>query len=119
MKPEHAEERAREAAEAWLVHVDAGDHGASWREASSTFRAAVAEADWAASIGRVQQALGTARERAFTSAEYHDELPGAPDGDYVVLKYATRFDRKAHGVETVVPELDRDGVWRVSGYFVK
>lgn len=48
-----------------------------------------------------------------------EELPGAPDGHYVVLKYSTRFERKRHGTETVVAELDEDDEWRVAGYFVK
>lgn len=119
MKPVDAEEDARDAAEAWLAHVDAGDVAASHQDASSTFRKAVTPEQWGDSLGRVQEALGKPLERAFRSAEYHSELPGAPDGHYVVLTYATRFARKEHGVETVTPQLDTDGVWRVSGYFVK
>ncbi len=50
-----------------------------------------------------------------TSAETGGEYLA---GD-VLLKYDTRFEKKRHGTETVVPELDDDGAWRVSGYFVK
>lgn len=117
--PDRAKDAARTAAEAWLVHIDRGDPEASWAEAASGFRSAISSADWATSIARVQEALGRPLEREFTSAEYHSELPGAPDGHYVVLKFATRFERKEHGIETVVPALDTDGVWRVSGYFVR
>lgn len=119
MKPPYAEEDAREAAEAWLAHIDAGDMGASHREASSGFRKAVTEEQWAESLGRAQESLGRPIERQFRSAEYRSELPGAPDGHYVILTYATRFPHKAHGMETVTPQLDTDGTWRVSGYFVK
>jgi hypothetical protein len=45
--------------------------------------------------------------------------PWAPDGSYVVLQFETRFEHKAAAVETVTSMLDRDGVWRVAGYFVR
>ena len=118
-KPEAAEQRAQEAAVAWLKHIDAGDAAASWEEASSTFRAAVSVAGWSESLSKVQASLGRPVSRAFNSAEFKKELPGAPDGHYVILRYDTRFEKKRHGTETVVPELDDDGAWRVSGYFVK
>lgn len=119
MKPVDAEEFARDAAEAWLAHIDAGDAAAAHRDACSTFRKAVTVEQWSESLARVQDSLGRPLQRAFRSAEYHSELPGAPDGHYVVLTFATRFPNKAHGTETVTPQLDTDGVWRVSGYFVK
>ena len=113
------EVRAREAAERWLVHVDAGDAGAAWEASSVSFRKAVTREEWARSIGRVQDSVGRPLARELESSEYHTELPGAPDGHYVILVYATRFEHKAHGRETVVPQLDPDGEWRVSGYWVK
>lgn len=118
-KPKEAEERAREAAEGWLRHIDIGDADASWTEASSTFRSAVTRAQWSESLSKVQGSLGRPLARSLEEAEYKSELPGAPDGHYVVLTYQTRFERKANGTETVVPELDTDGEWHVSGYFVK
>jgi hypothetical protein len=119
MESTKAEAAARTAAEAWLSAIDQGDADGSWREASTTFRKAVGPRDWGSSLERVQDSVGRAVERSFRSAEYHTELPGAPDGHYVILKYDTRFEHKAHGEETVVPQLDDDGVWRVSGYWVK
>ena len=45
--------------------------------------------------------------------------PGAPDGEYVVIQYEASFENKASAVETITPMLDKDGQWRVSGYFMK
>ena len=117
--PAQAEQAARHAAEEWLSHIDSGNAEESWSDAASAFRDAVTQDAWAASLGKVQRALGRPLHRVFRSAEYHTELPGAPDGHYVVLKYDTKFEHKERGEETVVPQLDRDDVWRVSGYFVK
>jgi hypothetical protein len=46
-------------------------------------------------------------------------LPAAPDGNYVVLKYDTSFENKKSATETIAPMLDKDGKWRVSGYYIK
>jgi len=32
---------------------------------------------------------------------------------------AAVFEKKKAAVETVTPMMDRDGTWRVSGYFIK
>lgn len=45
-------------------------------------------------------------------------LPGAPDGDYVVLQFATKFENNTKAIETVTPMLN-EGHWRVSGYYVR
>jgi hypothetical protein len=45
-------------------------------------------------------------------------LPGAPDGSYVVIELSTSFEKKAEAIETVTPMLE-EGVWRVSGYFIR
>ena len=37
----------------------------------------------------------------------------------MVDKYSTDFENKASAIETVTTTLDKDGFWRVSGYFIK
>jgi hypothetical protein len=54
-----------------------------------------------------------------STAKFFKSLPGAPDGQYVVIKYDTTFANKAAAVETVTPMREADGSWKVSGYFVK
>jgi hypothetical protein len=53
------------------------------------------------------------------SKEYATSLPGAPDGEYVVIQFETSFENKNDAVETVTPMKDEDGKWRVSGYFIR
>ena len=53
------------------------------------------------------------------SKTFMTELPGAPDGRYVVIQFDTAFENKASSVETVTPMADPDGAWRVAGYFIK
>ena len=59
--------------------------------------------------------------RKLKGAQYKTSLPGAPDGEYVVIQYDTSFENKrsASAVETITPTLDKDAQWRVSGYFIR
>ena len=68
---------------------------------------------------RVRDPLGTLKSRHLVSATATHSLPGAPDGDYVVVRYASSFANKAAAIETVTPVKESDGHWRVSGYFIK
>ena len=53
------------------------------------------------------------------SRTYVTELPGAPDGQYVVIQFKTAFANKQSAIETVTPMLEEDGRWLVAGYFIK
>jgi hypothetical protein len=63
--------------------------------------------------------LGKLLSRKLKSATYKTTMPGAPDGEYVVIQYDSSFEHKQAAVETVTPMLDKDGKWRVSGYYIK
>jgi hypothetical protein len=113
------EGEAQRAAEAWLADVDAQRYAESWTGAAALFRGAIDQAGWVKSVGAVRGPLGPLKSRTLKSAHFARTLPGAPDGEYVVVKYDTVFDKKQHAVETVTPMKDADGRWHVSGYFIR
>jgi ribosomal protein S17E len=41
------------------------------------------------------------------------------NGVYVVIEFESSFENKKSAVETVTPMMDKDGKWRVSGYYIK
>ena len=114
-----AEKAAVKAALEWLALVDAGRYDHSWEAAARLFKAAVTKEQWRASLGAYRKPLGQLITRTLQSKTYATSLPGAPDGEYVVIQYATRFENKKTAIETITPMLDQDGRWRVSGYFIK
>jgi hypothetical protein len=114
-----AETQAEEASAAWLELVDEGDYGESWTEAAAYFKAAVTQETWTQSVAAVRQPLGRVESRRLRSKQFATTLPGAPEGEYVVLQYDTVFEHKSSAVETVTPMKGDDGNWRVSGYYVK
>jgi hypothetical protein len=111
--------QAQKAASAWLALVDAGNYADSWEQAAGSFKASVSKPSWAAAAARVRLPLGALKSRQIQSSTFTHTLPGVPDGDYVVITYASRFENKGSAVETVTPLRDKDGTWRVSGYFIK
>jgi hypothetical protein len=46
-------------------------------------------------------------------------VPGAPDGEYVVIRFKTKFKNKKSAIETATPMLENGGEWSVSGYYIK
>ena len=119
LRAEAPEDAAQAAAEAWLELVDSGQYEASWKEASTFFRGAVTLEQWDQVLGGTRAPLGSLVSRTIKSRQYAEQVPGAPDGRYVVLQFETVFENKAAAVETVTPMVDEDGSWRVSGYFIK
>jgi hypothetical protein len=115
---EKQEKAALEAAKAWLALVDAGKYAESWDAASSLFRGAVTKEQWIKALEGYRKPLGKLKSRTFAISKYMTSMPGAPDGEYVAIEYKTVFENKADGAETVTPMLDKDGTWRVSGYYM-
>jgi len=113
------EQLAQQSADAWLALVDSGKYADSWQEASSMFKAHVTKDQWRSMIAAVRDPFGKVLTRKLKSAKYATSLPGAPDGQYVVIQYESSFEHKQSAIETITPMLDGDGKWRVSGYYIK
>ena len=116
---ETAEKRALEASDTWLKLSDSGRYSESWKTAAELFRNAISKEQWSQSLNAVRKPLGKVIKRSLKSKQYATSLPGAPDGDYVVIQYETFFEKKKTAIEIVTPMLEKDGKWRVSGYYIK
>jgi len=114
-----AKQKATKAADSWLLLLDEGKYAESWESSASLARNKVSKGQWVQSIGSARSDFGNLIKRRLKTQEYATSLPGAPDGQYVIIQYETSFQKKKSAVETVTPMLDSDGHWRVSGYFIK
>ena len=110
---------AKKASDAWLSMLDEGKYAESWQNTSSYFKNVIDEGQWEKTLKSVRRPLGDILSRKAISQTYTQALPGAPDGEYVVIQYKSSFRNKASAIETVTPSLEKDGVWRVSGYYIK
>jgi hypothetical protein len=114
-----AEKAAEQAAKVWLGSLDAGEYAECWKQASSLFQSKVTEEQWKAAARNARGPYGKLLSRKVKSAKFERTLPYAPDGEYVVIQYETSFENKKDAIETVTPMKDKDGAWKVSGYYVR
>jgi len=114
-----AEKQALAAAESWLALTDAEKYGESWDAAAGYLKTAITKEDFGKALTAARTPLGKLVSREVSSKDYRTSLPGAPDGEYVVVQYKTVFANKKEAVETITPMRDKDGTWRVSGYYIK
>ncbi len=113
------EAAAKAAADIWLALVDDNRYEPSYQTAAGIFQKLVTREQWVKLAGSGRTLLGKARFRTVKDTKFSATMPGAPDGQYVVIHYAASFEKKASAAETVTVLLDGDGQWKVCGYFVR
>lgn len=110
---------ATDAAQQWLALVDAGQYAESWNNTAGFFQEKVTKPDWEKTMASGRAPFGKLESRQFKSANYETRLPNAPAGKYFVLQYRTKFANSPALIETVTPMQDKDGRWKVSGYYIR
>jgi len=110
---------AKAAALSWLALADQGNATLTWQSAAQVFQKALTRDRWQIALTATRAPLGQVKSRELLDATAARSLPGAPDGDYVVIQYRTVFEFKADATETITPQRDADGRWRVAGYYIK
>ncbi len=113
------EDAAVKAALSWLALVDQSKYPESWNQAASFFKSSVKKGQWESQIKAARAPMGKLITRSVKTKKYATSLPGAPDGEYVVIQFDTKFANKDAAIETITPKKDKDGEWRVSGYFIR
>ena len=114
-----AETAAIDAAKAWLSLVDGEKYAESWDASAQYFKGAVKKEQWLQAMQSGRKPFGKTISRELKSKSYRTALPGAPDGEYVIIQFNASFENKKVALETITPMLDKDGQWRVSGYYMK
>jgi len=108
-----------EVALGWLKLIDDGDYGKSWDEMAALFRGAVRKADWEKTMDLYGKGFGKVVSRKVESERHTRYLLTGPAGEYVIIEFESSFEHKSKAAETVTLMRDRDGVWRVTNYFIK
>jgi Protein of unknown function (DUF4019) len=118
----HADEtsdKVAPAAQSWLRQIDEGNYASSWKDASVYFRGALTEKGWIDALNGARKPLGKLVSRKLAQSQNAQSLPGAPDGNYVVMQFDTSFAKKKSAVETVTFVQEKDGKWKAAGYYIK
>lgn len=117
---EHKAEKAAalKSALSWLELADEDKFSKTYDATAALFQKNVTKEDWKKSLEGVRSPLGKVVSREVAAQRYLTQMPGAPDGEYVVLQFRTEFENKKEAMETVTP-IKENGEWKVSGYFIK
>ncbi|MDQ2686592.1 MAG: DUF4019 domain-containing protein [Armatimonadota bacterium] len=112
---------AEKAAQSWLALLDSAKYAQSWKTAAPVFQKATTADFWATTVQAVREPLGKLQSRtgAGGQSQYRRTLPGAPDGDYWILRYHSTFAKKQKAMESVTTMRTPDGQWKVSGYYIQ
>ena len=109
---------AQAAGEKWLALIDHGEYGKAWDECAQLFRQRVTREQWVDSLPSTRAPFGAVKSRNVEVAGYKTSLPGAPDGQYVTVRYRTSFETKENAEELVTLAFE-DGLWRPTGYSIR
>jgi hypothetical protein len=116
---DQAEGAAQIAAERWLALIDARKYPEAWEQAATLLKSQASRDVFAEDVRQARETLGAFASRALSSRSYTTHVPGAPDGEYVVVRMHARFADSLETFETITVCKGSDGVWRVGGYFVR
>lgn len=117
---ERAKVEGLKAANQWLKLVDAADYTKAWNETAKSFREKMSESRWIDGLKTYRGPMGGLIKRTVEGEQYANQLSDSPRGqygNYVVIRYHSRFEHKDSASETVLLML-KGGRWLVAGYFI-
>lgn len=117
-EPSPKEAAAAKAAAEWLKLIDAGQYGKSWDECAPLFREKVTRQTWVENLPKSRAAHGAFKSRSLSATASRTSLPGVPDGEYVMVRFVTDFE-KTTAVEELVTMMFVGGAWRPIGYLLR
>jgi Protein of unknown function (DUF4019) len=117
--PHAAEELAAERqALGFLGYLDHGRYADSYAYTGILIRNQLDREAFATKVEQARANTGTLQSRELVDAGYTTSVPGAPQGQYVVLHYHSSFAKRPDTLETLTLALAK-GYWRVDGWYIK
>ena len=117
--PHIADEQAAERqALGFVGYLDHGRYADSYAYTGMLIRAQLDRDSFAKQLEKARAGTGALLSRELIDASYATTVPGAPEGQYVVLHYSASFANRQETLETLTLAFAK-GYWRVSGYYIK
>jgi hypothetical protein len=112
------EQAAERQALGFVGYLDHGRYADSYAYTGMLIRAQLDRDSFAKQLEKARAGTGGLLSRELIDASYTTTVPGAPEGQYVVLHYSASFANRQETVETLTLAFAK-GYWRVSGYYIK
>jgi hypothetical protein len=107
---------AMAAAQSYLSLVDAGKFGEAYDQSAAIVKKSLTRDQFVQQMNGAMEQAGKMTARKLKVAKEYHQLPQAPPGDYYLIEYNSQFAKAGKVVERIVPQKEKDGKWRVSGY---
>ncbi len=117
MTPE--EMQALNAAERWLVPVDAGSSANAYAMAAADFKSMVTREQWRDGMRDMRKRFGRVVLRKAEKLAYTTPDPKGEPGEKIVILFDTRFVANKTAQEEVTLVRENDRLWRVAGYYIR
>jgi hypothetical protein len=121
-----AQREALNAAERWLVPVDGRRYDDAWAMASESFKAKVPRDAFRDGIAKIRKDYGKVVKRSGEKMAFRGDMPSPDQGDTpakpgaeVAILFDATFAGDKQAREEVTMVLEKDGIWRVAGYYIK
>jgi hypothetical protein len=111
-------EKATAVAMEFLQLIDAEKYDESWQSAAVLMREKVTQKDWVEKLTKARVLSGALVERTEKSSSYSTSAKDSPEGEYISLTFASKYQR-AESVSEYVTVMLEKGHWRVAGYFIQ
>jgi hypothetical protein len=111
-------EKATAAAMEFLHLIDAGKYAESWQSAAKLMQEKVTREEWVDKLTKARAISGALVERKEQNASYSTTAKDSPEGEYILLTFASRF-QNAESVDEYVTVMLEGADWRVAGYFIQ
>jgi hypothetical protein len=102
----------------FLGYLDQGRFADSYAYTGMLIRTQLDRDAFSTQIQKTRVDTGALQSRELIDSAYSTTLPGAPEGQYVMIHYHASFAKRPDTVETVTLTLAK-GYWRVVGYYIK
>lgn len=109
---------AAQVAGEWLKLIDSGDYAKAWEACSPLFREKVTQQAWVDGVPKNRAEYGKFKSRTLGGTAYRTALPGAPDGEYVTVRFVSDYEKNAAADELVTLTYQA-GAWRPLGYLLR
>jgi hypothetical protein len=120
MTPE--QRNALNAAERWLVAVDAQRYADAWAMAAASLKGSVERTSFRDGMRDLRKEYGRVVLRKSEKMGYVGSAPdggGPKEGAQISILFDTKFVANRRATEEVVMELEKDGLWRAAGYHIR
>ena len=102
----------------FVGYLDQGRFADSYAYTGMLIRQQLDRDAFSTEIQKTRANTGALQSRELIDSSYATTLPGAPEGQYVVLHYHASFANRPDATETVTLTFAK-GYWRIVGYYIK